>query len=76
LKILTFAWVLLGFLIPFQHPWRQFTELILAGSPNSCWSHQLSKLSQCLNDAVTLVLAKMGGDWKIVHTHQTPIGGN
>ena len=28
------------------------------------------------NDAVTLVLAKMGGDWKIVHTHQTPIGGN
>ena len=28
------------------------------------------------NDAVTLVLAKMGNDWKIVHTHQTPIGGN
>ncbi len=28
------------------------------------------------NDAVTLVLAKMGGDWKIVHTHQTPIDGN
>lgn len=28
------------------------------------------------NDAVTLVLSKMGGDWKIVHTHQTPIGGN
>ncbi len=28
------------------------------------------------NDAVTLVLAKMGGNWKIVHTHQTPIGGN
>jgi hypothetical protein len=28
------------------------------------------------NDAVTLVLAKMGGDWKIVHTHQTPVGGN
>lgn len=28
------------------------------------------------NDAVTLVLAKTGGNWKIVHTHQTPIGGN
>ena len=28
------------------------------------------------NDAVTLVLAKMGGDWKIVHTHQSPVGGN
>ncbi len=28
------------------------------------------------NDAVTLVLAKVGGDWKIVHTHQSPIGGN
>ena len=28
------------------------------------------------NDAVTLVLSKMGGDWKIVHTHQSPIGGN
>ncbi len=28
------------------------------------------------NDAVTLVLAKMGGNWKIVHTHQSPIGGN
>ena len=28
------------------------------------------------NDAVTLVLAKTGGDWKIVHTHQSPIGGN
>jgi len=28
------------------------------------------------NDAVTLVLEKMGGDWKIVHTHQSPIGGN
>jgi ketosteroid isomerase-like protein len=28
------------------------------------------------NDAVTLVLAKMGNDWKIVHTHQTPVGGN
>lgn len=28
------------------------------------------------NDAVTLVLEKMGNDWKIVHTHQTPIGGN
>ena len=27
------------------------------------------------NDAVTLVLAKMGGDWKIVHTHQSPIVG-
>ena len=25
--------------------------------------------------AVTLVLAKMGGDWKIVHTHQSNIGG-
>jgi hypothetical protein len=28
------------------------------------------------NDAVTLVLEKMGRDWKIVHTHQSPIGGN
>lgn len=28
------------------------------------------------NDAVTLVLAKMGNDWKIVHTHQSPVGGN
>jgi len=28
------------------------------------------------NDAVTLVLAKMGGNWKIVHTHQSPVGGN
>ena len=28
------------------------------------------------NDAVTLVLAKTGGDWKIVHTHQSPVGGN
>jgi hypothetical protein len=28
------------------------------------------------NDAVTLVLGKVGNDWKIVHTHQTPIGGN
>lgn len=28
------------------------------------------------NDAVTLVLQKMGNDWKIVHTHQTPISGN
>ena len=28
------------------------------------------------NDAVTLVFEKMGRDWKIVHTHQTPIGGN
>jgi len=25
--------------------------------------------------AVTLVLAKMGGNWKIVHTHQSNIGG-
>ena len=28
------------------------------------------------NDAVTLVLQKIDGDWKIVHTHQTPVGGN
>jgi hypothetical protein len=28
------------------------------------------------NDAVTLVLGKVGGDWKIVHTHQSPVGGN
>jgi hypothetical protein len=28
------------------------------------------------NDAVTLVLGKVGNDWKIVHTHQTPVGGN
>ncbi len=28
------------------------------------------------NDAVTLVLAKMGGDWKIVHTHQSNMAGN
>lgn len=28
------------------------------------------------DDAVTLVLGKVGNDWKIVHTHQTPIGGN
>jgi ketosteroid isomerase-like protein len=28
------------------------------------------------NDAVTLVLGKIGGDWKIVHTHQSPVGGN
>lgn len=26
------------------------------------------------NDAVTLVLAKVGNDWKIVHTHQSPVG--
>ncbi len=26
------------------------------------------------NDAVTLVLAKIGNDWKIVHTHQSPVG--
>jgi ketosteroid isomerase-like protein len=28
------------------------------------------------NDAVTLVLGKVGNNWKIVHTHQTPVGGN
>ena len=28
------------------------------------------------NDAVTLVLQKIDGDWMIVHTHQTPVGGN
>lgn len=26
------------------------------------------------NDAVTLVLGKVGNDWKIVHTHQSPVG--
>lgn len=26
------------------------------------------------NDAVTLVLEKVGNDWKIVHTHQSPVG--
>lgn len=26
------------------------------------------------NDAVTLVLEKIGNDWKIVHTHQSPVG--
>ncbi|MDX1405588.1 MAG: nuclear transport factor 2 family protein [Woeseiaceae bacterium] len=28
------------------------------------------------NDAVTLVLEKIGNDWKIVHTHQSPVGDN
>jgi len=28
------------------------------------------------NMAVTLVLQKMGRDWKIVHTHQSNMGGN
>ncbi len=28
------------------------------------------------NNAVTLVFEKMGRDWKIVHTHQSVMGGN